>query len=64
MDSCLIQEDYQDFELKPDSRNCWITVDNVSIRIGRTDEGVVVDLYPVGREDEDAVASTWALNNE
>jgi len=42
----------------------WFEVENISIRIHKTDEGVVVDLYPKGREDEDAVASTYMYFSE
>jgi hypothetical protein len=43
---------------------CWITVKKLSICIRTTDEGVVVDIYPFGREDEDAIASTYAFDDE
>lgn len=48
-----------------ESAECaWITVDNASVCVKRTDEGVVVDLYPLGLEDRDAVASTYAFSAE
>ena len=43
---------------------CWITVKKFSICIHTTDEGVVVDIYPLGKENEDAIASTYAFDAE
>ncbi len=54
----------EDYELPEDQTSVWITVNAISVRAFRTDEGVGVDLYPVGRESEDAIASTYALNDE
>ena len=42
----------------------WVTVKGFSIRIHTTDEGVVVDIYANGRENEDAIAATHAFDNE
>ena len=42
----------------------WFTVKDFSVRIKGTDEGVVVDIYELGREDDDPIASTYALDNE
>ena len=42
----------------------WLTVKGFSIRIHATDEGVVVDIYANGREDEDVLATTYAFDNE
>ena len=42
----------------------WFTVKGFSVRIHSTDEGVVADVYAEGREDEDAIASTYAFDNE
>jgi len=39
--------------------NAWITVNNISVHIVRTDEGVVVDLYPKDGEMNNALAGTW-----
>jgi len=40
----------------------WLTVKGFSIRIKATDEGVVVDIYANGREDEDALATAYAFD--
>ena len=53
-----------DYELNDGHQSCWITVDNISVYICRTDEGVVVDLYPRYSEMEDSIAGTWASFNE
>lgn len=42
----------------------WLTVANASLHIKRTDEGIVVDIWPKGREDEEPVASTYAFDSE
>ena len=44
--------------------NMWVTVKVFSIRIQAADEGVTVDIYANGREDEDAIAATYALCEE
>ena len=41
-----------DYELNEGHQSCWITVNNISVYIHRTDEGVAVNLYPVARETE------------
>jgi hypothetical protein len=48
-----------DYELRPHCDSIWITVNNISVYIKRNDEGVSVDLYPLGLEMNDALASTW-----
>lgn len=53
-----------DFILEEDATSCWITIDNISVYVRRTDEGVAVDLYPLGQEMEDALVGTWALFSE
>lgn len=42
----------------------WITVGKLSVHVVTTDEGVVVDIYPVGKEDEEPIASTYAFDRE
>lgn len=51
-----------DYILESDS--CWITVKNMSVHIVKTDEGVVVDIYPLGSEDGEAITSTYAYDGE
>ena len=49
-----------DYELNEDFKSCWITVNNISVYVRRTDEGVAVDLYPVQGETQESIAGTWA----
>jgi hypothetical protein len=41
-----------EYELKPKETVAWIGIDDISAAIRRTDEGVIVDLYAKGMEDE------------
>ena len=56
--------DESDWTLDPAARSVWITVDNISVYIVRTDEGVSVDLFQKNRECDDSIAGTWALHQE
>lgn len=49
----------RDYVLEDES--VWITVNNISVHIIKTDEGVVADLYPLGKEDENPMTSTWLM---
>ena len=42
----------------------WFTVEDFSIRIKGTDGGVAVNIYKLGHEDDDPIASTYALDME
>ncbi len=53
-----------DYTLLEGARSVWITVGNIAVYVYRTDEGVVVDLYPASREMATSVGSTWALFSE
>ncbi len=53
-----------DYILREGHSSVWVTVDNISVYVRRTDEGVAVDLYPVGEEMEDSLCGTWALFSE
>lgn len=46
-----------EYELTAKQPAAWVTVDTISVSITRTDEGVVVDLYAKGKED-DSLAGT------
>tara|TARA_Y100000310_G_scaffold269246_1_gene282336 strand:- start:7338 stop:7601 length:264 start_codon:yes stop_codon:yes gene_type:complete len=56
----------QCFEVSlPKGEDClWITVGNISVYIKRTDEGVVVDLFPLGQETGTSMATTYAFFQE
>ena len=56
-----------DYEFESDPNNyhsCWITVKNLSIYLNETDEGVIVDIYPLGHEADEPITSTYAFFNE
>lgn len=42
-----------DYTLRDDHPSVWITVGTISVYVRRTDEGVVVKLFPKGDEAED-----------
>ena len=50
--------------LTPDGDGFWITVGNASVYLKRTDEGLVVDIYPLEQESTEAVASCYAFDSE
>ena len=52
-----------EFSLRPDESNCWVNVDNISVYIKRNDEGVSVDLFQRGGEDDNSHAATWDTFN-
>lgn len=47
-----------EFELREKEHSVWIGVDGISVSVTRNDEGVSVDLYAKGRED-DSLAGTY-----
>jgi hypothetical protein len=51
----------KDYVLPQDQTGVWIRVNNVSVWVHRTDEGVVVDLWPHQGELDEPVASTYAF---
>jgi len=42
----------------------WITVDNLSVQVRKTDEGVVTSIFVLDHEDDGELASTYAFFNE
>ncbi len=43
------------------AQDAWVTVKcKLTVHIIETDEGVVVDIYPLDKEDEAPIASTYA----
>lgn len=58
----VLDEGGNDYVLAPGHISAWVTVKNLSVYITQTDEGVVVDIYPLGKEDFDwSIASTYAF---
>jgi hypothetical protein len=46
------------------NESLWLTVGLASLHIKRTDEGIVVDIWAKGAEDEEPIASTYAFDSE
>lgn len=42
--------------------SAWITVGPHSVYLRKTDEGIAVDIYPLGEENSDSIASTYAFD--
>lgn len=42
----------------------WFSVSGFAIRIHTTDEGVAVDIYKDGKENENAIAGSYAFFSE
>lgn len=47
--------------LIPEWNSCWITVDQASVYLRRNQEGLEVEIYPLFRETDEPIASTWAM---
>lgn len=58
------EESSSDYVLRDDAPSCWITVGSISVHVRRNtdtgDEGVIVDLFPRGAED-DSMDSAYAF---
>lgn len=54
----------QDLFLEPSSRTLWISVGPFSVHVIRADEGLIVDVYPRGREMDSTVASLQVFEGE
>jgi hypothetical protein len=53
-----------DYTLRPSENSAWISVDEFSVHVKRGDDGVVIDVYGKGGEDENPIVSTWAHKND
>ena len=53
-------EDESAYILREGADGAWVRIENIDVRIRRTDEGVVVDLYPANQPNLEPVASTYA----
>lgn len=52
--------DCSDYTLNDDANSCWLTVNDLSIYILQTGDGVAIDIYRHYQEMEDPIATTWA----
>lgn len=53
-----------EYELTEGSLSAWVQVENISVYVRRNDEGVSVDLFPVGQEDGGSLVGTWLTFDE
>src|SRR5690606_1168657 len=59
-----IVADGEDYKANLERNQCvWLAVAGASLAIKRTDEGIVVDVYPRGREDREASASAYVFDS-
>jgi len=49
-----------------DNISVWISVKKMSVYVHQTDEGVIVDVYALGHEDDDTgpLGSTYVFDSE
>lgn len=60
----LIRQGESDYYLKDNADSVWITVGDISVYVVRTDEGVVVDLYPLDNENAESLGGAYAFFSE
>ena len=59
-----LEEGDTDYELSKDYSSCWITVDDVSVWVRRTEEGVEVQLFPHKMEAHPPVDVAFLSHDE
>lgn len=61
----LTAEGSTDFKMvTPKQSSVYVTVENISVYIKKDDEGVSVDLFPLGQEMAESLGSTYAFYAE
>jgi len=60
----IVLNEESDAVLAPNADSTWVGVKEFAIRIIKTDEGVVVDVYAKGYEDCTTLVSTYAFDSE
>jgi hypothetical protein len=45
-------------------KSVWITVKGFSVYLTKTEEGMIVDVYAKNKENDECIASTYALDWE
>jgi hypothetical protein len=63
VDGALSQQGSDEYTLL-EGAQAWITVRNLSVWLREADEGLVVDVYPLGRESDTSIGSTWVTWEE
>lgn len=59
--AALIQDSQHEYTLAPEWLSCWITVNGLSVYVKREEGLVVVEIYPLDRENEVAITSIGAI---
>ena len=44
--------------------SCWITVGDASVYLSKSDDGVSVDVYPLGKEMDGSIIDAWVTWDE
>ena len=57
----LLRNSDTDYTLQPNHQSCWITVDNCSVFIMRSEKTVSVRIYAKNVEDEDELGELLIL---
>lgn len=53
-----------DAEMSSAAESTWVGVDDFSVYIKKTDEGIVVDIYARGLEDCNSLSSCYAYHED
>jgi hypothetical protein len=61
MPQLTLPSDCDEIILPETQQDLWVTVNNIDVHIVRTDEGVVVDMWPLGQEGGTSMATTYAF---
>ena len=61
MSKALKRESDEDYKLKSRHDSVWITIGNISVNLQRRSAGVIVQLYPLHRETDDAITCCQGL---
>ena len=59
-----IRNSPNEYVLRSGEQSVWITVNDFSVYVHRTDEGIIVDIFPLGREVEGSIAAAYAFDSE
>lgn len=54
----------QDITISPFADGVWFTWNLMSIHLHQNGDGVICDMYPLGQEAQEAIASTYAMWSE
>lgn len=57
------EDERNSYSLAPDAQHCWVIVDSISAYIKRTGEGVLVDLFATGAENQSLDCAAAMFND-